>query len=186
MLMNKEQLYAESNSVTYVSLDDDVSWLTDRLAVSGCFAADCVARLAGAHRIAAIVDLREEDCDDEQALARNGIAFLHLPTPDMLPVSQPMLDEGVCFALSHIDAGRRVLIHCRHGIGRSALLALCVLSELGHEPLAALKLAKDRRAAVSPSHEQYLGWAEWLERRGRVAPDAHSFGCIAYRHLGKT
>ncbi|HEX8841967.1 MAG TPA: hypothetical protein VF757_06670, partial [Sphingomicrobium sp.] len=69
------------------------------------------------------------------------------------------------------------------GIGRSALLALCVLVDLGFEPLDALSHAKDRREAVSPSLDQYQGWARWLEGRGKPAPDYHSFGCIAYRHL---
>jgi protein-tyrosine phosphatase len=76
-----------------------------------------------------------------------------------------------------------VLIHCQHGIGRSALLSLCVLVDQGMEPLNALRLAKDARELISPSLSQYQGWAEWLASRGIAAPDYHSFGCIAYRHL---
>ena len=76
----------------------------------------------------------------------------------------------------HVDRGEKVLIHCQHGIGRSPLLALCVLVDHGLEPLDALTLAKDRRAAVSPSRSQYEGWANWLRRRGKDAPDYHSFG----------
>ena len=43
--------------------------------------------------------------------------------------------------------------------------------------------AKDARELVSPSYAQYQGWAEWLRSRGKTAPDYHTFGCIAYRHL---
>jgi protein-tyrosine phosphatase len=96
-----------------------------------------------------------------------------------------MLDTGVAFVREHLDRGEKVLIHCQHGIGRSPLLALCVLVDLGWEPLDALALAKDKRAAVSPSRSQYEGWANWLRRRRKDAPDYHSFGCIAYRHLAK-
>jgi protein-tyrosine phosphatase len=96
-----------------------------------------------------------------------------------------MLDLGVRFARERMERGTKVLIHCQHGIGRSALLALCVLVDQGFEPLEALKLAKDRRDRVSPSRSQYQGWADWLRSRGIDSPDYHSFGCIAYRHLAR-
>lgn len=161
----------------------NLHWLTDDVAVGGCFPMERTARLAAEHGVGAIVDLREEDCDDEALLSSHDIAFLHLPTPDLHPATIQRLEQGVAFVRGHIEQGRRVLIHCQHGIGRSALLALCVLVDRGHEPLAALKLAKDKRELVSPSESQYRGWAEWLARNGHPVPDYHSFGCIAYRHL---
>jgi protein-tyrosine phosphatase len=167
------------------SWEPEISWLTDELSVSGCFPIEYVPQLAETHAIRAVIDLREEDRDDEQALAEAGIAFLHLPAPDLHAASPDMLDRGVAFAREHIDRGERVLIHCQHGIGRSPLLALCVMVDLGMEPLAALEQAKSRRMSVSPSEAQYRGWAEWLKRHGHPVPDYHSFGCIAYRHLAQ-
>jgi predicted protein tyrosine phosphatase len=161
----------------------DISWLTDRLAVGGCFPIERAVHLAEAHAIRAIVDLRDEDRDDVETLASAGIDFLHLPTPDLNPATPDMLDRGVRFIRAHIDRGGKVLVHCQHGIGRSPLLALCVLVDEGREPLDALALAKDKRAVVSPSRLQYDGWVRWLERHGKDAPDYHAFGCIAYRHL---
>ena len=160
-------------------------WITDDLAVGGYFPSDRTEHLSKVHGIAAVVDLREEDCDDEALLARHGIAFLHLATPDLHPATVDRLDVGVAFVCRHIDEGRRVLIHCQHGIGRSALLALCVLVDRGHDPLEALRIAKDKRELVSPSRSQYEGWSEWLARNGHPVPDYHSFGCIAYRHLAQ-
>jgi predicted protein tyrosine phosphatase len=158
-------------------------WVTDDLAVGGCFPIEQAGALAREHGIGAIVDLRQEDCDDEVRLRAAGIDFLHLPTLDLEPASVQMLEAGVAFARERIRHGQKLLIHCQHGIGRSALLALCVLVDQGWEPLDALARAKDRRAAVSPSPSQYRGWARWLEHRGKTPPDFHSFGCIAYRHL---
>lgn len=157
--------------------------MTDRLAIGGCFPIERAAELAGSHGITAVVDLRKEDRDDEERLRAAGIDFLHLPTPDLQPASADMLDRGVRFAREHMQCGKKVLIHCQHGIGRSALLSLCVLVDEGCEPLDALMLAKDARELVSPSFEQYRGWAEWLRAHGKAAPDYHAFGCIAYRHL---
>jgi predicted protein tyrosine phosphatase len=161
----------------------DLHWLSDELAVGGCFPMDRAADLAREHRIRAIVDLRREDCDDVSKLRAAGIDFLHLPTPDLEPATSEMLERGVAFARKYMERGECVFIHCQHGIGRSALLALCVLVDHGWEPLDALTHAKNQRERLSPSRSQYEGWAEWLSARGIAAPDYHTFGCIAYRHL---
>lgn len=160
-------------------------WLTDELAVGGCFPIERAGDLASEHGVGAIIDLRQEACDDQAELAAAGLAFLHLPTADLEPATVAMLDDGVAFAGDRIARGQRVLIHCQHGIGRSALLALCVMVDQGWQPLDALARAKDRRPAVSPSQSQYEGWVRWLRHRGKAAPDFHAFGCIAYRHLAK-
>ncbi len=161
----------------------DFDWITDQLAVGGCFPMERAAELARDHRIKAVIDLRQEDCDDVERLASSGITFLHLPTPDMHPAPVAALQRGVTFARDHLERGERVLIHCQHGIGRSALLALCIMVDGGMEPLAAIALAKDRRRRVSPSPRQFQGWCAWLRERGHEPPDMHSFGSIAYCHL---
>jgi protein-tyrosine phosphatase len=164
--------------------EPEFDWLTDGLAVGGCFPiADAVHMARPPHSIAAIIDLREEDRDNDRLLRDAGIAFLHLPTPDMFTATGSMLDEGVAFARAHLDRDEKVLIHCQHGIGRSALLALCVMVDQGMAPLDALEQAKTHRRRVSPSQSQYEGWCDWLRRNGHPVPSYHDFGCIAYRHL---
>ena len=160
-------------------------WLTESLAVGGRFPRERAAELARSHGIGAIVDLREEDCDDEGHLREAGLDFLHLPAPDMEALGVSGLDRGVEFVRDRLLRGEKVLIHCQHGIGRSPLLALCVLVDGGRPPLDALEHAKTRRAALSLSRAQYDGWAAWLTRHRHPVPSYHDFGCIAYRHLSK-
>jgi hypothetical protein len=161
------------------------SWIEPDLAVGGSFPVEQATALAAAHGVGAVVDLRSEACDDAAELAGCGLRFLHLPTADMSGVSQPMLDRGVAFARDARVEGRRLLVHCEHGIGRSATLALCILVDRGWEPMAALRLAKDARVQLSPSEAQYRAWTGWIGRHdGRLKPPTyHEFGCIAYRHL---
>ena len=165
------------------------SWITPQLAVGGSFPEAHAERLASEHGIRAVVDLRGEACDDEVLMRRHGIALLHLPTPDMCGVTLAHLDDGVAFACGWIERGERVLIHCEHGIGRSATLALCVMVSLGDAPLDALERMKTRRALVSPSPEQFACWCGWLEqhraqlRAAWRVPDFDAFQAIAYRHL---
>ncbi len=164
----------------------DLDWVAPGLAVGASFP-DAAVPLLARQGVRAVVDLREEGCDDAALLARHGLAFLHLPTPDHCAVSQAMLDQGVAFAQAHSPLGP-VLVHCREGIGRSVTLALCVLAAAepqrwGHDPLAALRLVKDRRPCASPSPAQFEAWARWLERRGLPRPDFDAFAAVAYRHL---
>lgn len=161
----------------------DFHWVMDGLAVGGCFPVESAPALAREHAIRAVVDMREEACDDAEALGRAELRFLHLPTPDLHPVSPEMLGRGVAFAAEHLDRAERVLIHCQHGIGRSAMLALCVMVDRGMEPLPALAQAKQRRMHVSPSPIQFEGWAAWLRERGHRPPPFEQFAAIAYSHL---
>jgi protein-tyrosine phosphatase len=169
--------------------EPNLTWVTPHLAIGGRFPAERAEALARDLRIRAVVDLRVEARDDEVELSRHGILFLHLPTEDLGAVSRAMLDEGVAFANRHLDRGERVLVHCEHGIGRSATLALCILVSRGHAPLDALELAKSRRPLVSPSPVQYEAWVDWLRgwSEGKAVPwaipDFDAFKAIAYRHL---
>jgi protein-tyrosine phosphatase len=100
-----------------------------------------------------------------------------------------MLHDGVAFVNARLDREERVLVHCEHGIGRSATLALCVLVSRGLAPLEALELAKTRRSLVSPSPAQYEAWIAWLEGWKAASgapwelPGFDAFCAIAYRHL---
>jgi len=167
----------------------NLTWVTDHLAIGGSFPSEHAKTLAGLYGVRAIVDLRTEACDDETVLRQHDVTFLHLPTDDHGPVSASMLRDGVAFVNRHLDRDERVLVHCEHGIGRSATLALCVLVSRGMEPLEALELAKSRRSLVSPSPAQYEAWAGWLRDRVRdqdvpwSVPDFDAFKAIAYRHL---
>jgi protein-tyrosine phosphatase len=165
----------------------NLSWIQPDLAVGGSFPGDQASCLAKDHGVGAVIDLRDEACDEQHALQAHGLTFLHLPTPDMTGASQPMLDAAAGFARAARREGRRLLIHCEHGIGRSATAALCVLVDRGLSPLDALRLAKARRALISPSRSQYEAWVTWLARHGvRAAPTYHEFGVVAYRRLANS
>lgn len=162
-------------------------WLTETLAVGGCFPIEAAERLALDHGIMRVVDLRDEECDEELSLARHGIRLLHLPTQDCCAVGRESIAHGVAWVRAALATRHRVLIHCQHGIGRSALLAMCVLVDGGMAPLAAMKLAKDARAVVSPSPEQLRAFMAFAaERRsggGWTIPSFDELAAIAYRHL---
>ncbi len=167
----------------------NLSWVTAQLAVGGRFPLEGAERLVREHDIRHVVDLRVEDCDDEEILREHGIELLHLPTRDACGVTLSMLDDGVAWVNEKLERGRNVYIHCEHGVGRSALLALCVLVSRGDTPLRALARAKGARREISPSPEQLHAFRAWLAvRRARtgedlVIPEFEDLAWIAYSHL---
>lgn len=167
----------------------DLHFVTPELAVGASFPMKAVARLAREHGIGRVVDVRVEDRDDERVLRVHGIGLLHLPTQDCCAISPGHLGDGVAFALEGMARGERVFIHCQYGIGRSALLALCVLVARGDAPLEAMARLKDARPAVSPGPEQLAAFVEYCRefRAEKGAswqlPAVERLGAIAWRHL---
>jgi protein-tyrosine phosphatase len=165
----------------------DLHFVTPELAVGASFPRGAAARLAGEHRIARVVDVRLEERDDETELRAHGMRLLHLPTEDCCAITPRRLREGVVFASEGIERGERVFIHCQYGIGRSALLSLCVLVARGVAPLQAMTLLKTARSVVSPSPEQLEAFVRYCRdvRNGSAwaVPTVPALAEIAWRHL---
>ncbi len=131
----------------------NLSWVTDTLAVGGAIRTRDIPRLRRLG-IRAIADCREEAADDEAALARHGIAYLRIPTPDAHELAQPDLQTGVTWVAERLARGEKVYVHCKHGVGRAPLLASCFLVSQGATAEEALHLVKSRRWQASPNEEQ--------------------------------
>ena len=142
----------------------DITWLNAYLALSGCIPPERLPAEALRLGIDRIVDVRAECCDDALALRRCGIELLHLPTPDKQAISPEMLQRGVRWVIGSLRDRRRVLIHCQHGVGRSALLAACTLVALGMDCREALQVLKRRRPTVAPSPEQLQALLDFAAR----------------------
>lgn len=167
----------------------DLHFVAPALAVGGRFAGEAVPRLASEHGIARVVDVRVEARDDESVLSRHGIRLLHLPTKDTCAISLARIRTGVAFVCDGLDRGERVLVHCEYGIGRSPLLAVCVLVARGEPPLSAMERVKRARRVVSPSPEQLEALADYsaeirAERGARWdAPSVQELASVAWSHL---
>lgn len=166
----------------------DFDFIDDWLAVGARVDASHGPALEGLG-IGRVIDLRAEAGD---AVPDWRLERLHLPTVDLAAPTLAQLDEGVAWALAGKLGGVRVLVHCEHGVGRSAVLACCCLVALGDGPLDALTKAKDRRSRIAPSPVQLeilLDWATERRRRAGLAPDPidwETLARVAYRHLAES
>lgn len=131
----------------------NMSWITPSLAVGGRVHPSDIHRLA-ATGIAGVVDTRSEHKDDEAALAKAGIRLLYLPAPDTTPLSLEQLREGATWINGQIANGKKVLVHCEHGVGRSVLLTAAALVDKGMSAHDAITLIQRRRWQAAPNHRQ--------------------------------
>lgn len=141
----------------------NLSWITPHLAVGGRVRPEDIRRLADTG-VSCVVDTRSEDRDEEAALAAHGISWLYLPTPDTHPLSVQDLMRGATWINQQIGAGRRVLVHCEHGVGRSVLLTAAALVASGLGAHEAIDLIKRRRWQAAPNHRQMKRLQEFEQR----------------------
>jgi rhodanese-related sulfurtransferase len=100
------------------------------------------------------------------------VRVLWLPTFDtpLTPIPLRVLYHGVIEALPVIQAGGKVLVHCRAGRHRSVAMACAILIAMGYSAQEAMKLVKEKRPAADPDAgyirrriEKFEGY--WGERR---------------------
>jgi protein tyrosine phosphatase (PTP) superfamily phosphohydrolase (DUF442 family) len=101
---------------------------------------------------------------------RVGIEFLNLPTPDVTPVREEDVERGVEFLHRHVSLGRRVLVHCQAGVGRSATIVVCYLIKHGGmSPSQAVAYVDAKRCISVNAHSIAIkNFVERLNQR-RVA-----------------
>ena len=122
----------------------DLVWFTPALAQSGRFAsrqAPALAKLA----IGAVLDLRAEEEHRPGALGKAGLHSFHLPIPDHGAPTEEELARAADWVLQELGDDRKVLVHCRLGLGRSVTVVAAVLLRMGYPLSEAMDLVRQRR-----------------------------------------
>ncbi len=115
---------------------------------------NCVVSLLEAAEVSEL-GLQQEPVLCEQA----GLEFLQFPIPDRgVPRSVDDLSPLVEMLVRQLRDGRSVAIHCRIGVGRSALLAACILAALGQPVESAWKSIRDARRLSVPDTPPQRTW----------------------------
>lgn len=103
-----------------------------------------------------------EECESQ------GMQLLSYPIVDRgVPASRRATQDFVRKLDEFLAGGKNVAIHCRQGLGRSALVAACLLVWSGVEPKKALQsLSASRGCSVPETGEQ----RNWITEFGRALP----------------
>jgi protein-tyrosine phosphatase len=149
----------------------DESW-PGKLAVSarprgGDWLKDDIAVWNRSH-INAVISLLTPDEEKELALGdeagevrAQGMSFTLFPIPDrQIPTSEAKWSEMLEKAARDLSKGKNVLVHCRQGIGRSGLVAACLLVKKGMSPGAAIEAVSAARGVSIPETAEQRDWIE--------------------------
>jgi protein-tyrosine phosphatase len=129
---------------------------------------------AGVDAVVSLLTAEEEldlDLTNEESEAKMlGMAFVSFPIPDR---EIPRQDDGLGAALEEMDSlltsGRNVVVHCRQGIGRTGLVAACLLVSKGESPESAVeKLSVARGVPVPETAEQ----RHWIDHYAAISAGA--------------
>ena len=125
----------------------------------------CVIRDWGATTVVTLIEPHEFDLLKVGHLGEQvkefGMRWIHLPIPDVDIPDQRFEQEWIVAGpeIHHrIQAGQKILIHCRGGLGRTGLVAGLILVERGYAPRQAiLKVRSIRRGAIeTAAQERYV------------------------------
>lgn len=139
---------AATGPAAAAALEDDLAWLRER-------------------GVGALLSLTETPLPAE-ALERHGLAGLHLPIDDLRAPTPEQFRLALAFIDRHRSLGRRVVVHCLVGQGRTGTILAAYLIRGGLDPDAALHEVRAvcPGAVGSPEQEQalanYAGGRDWI------------------------
>ena len=111
-----------------------------------------------------LTDEEEHDLDiaGEKAAARaHGMNFLSFPIVDrQVPVSESSLAHALEQLDLELTAGKNVVLHCRQGIGRTGLVAACLLLSKGLDAETAVRRLSAARGASVPETPEQRRWID--------------------------
>ena len=120
---------------------------------------------AGVHAVLSLLESQEEedlDLKGEGAEVRKqGLDFSSCPIPDrQVPPSEAELARVLEKLDRSLTNGKNVVVHCRQGVGRSGLVAACLLVKRGISPGAAVEKVSASRGVAIPETEEQREWID--------------------------
>ena len=99
--------------------------------------------------------------DEARTVKGQGLRFSSFPIPDLqVPRPEAKLAETLRDVSASLSAGKNVLIHCRQGIGRTGMIAACLLIQSGMSPGGAVEAVSAARGMKVPETPEQREWVE--------------------------
>lgn len=120
---------------------------------------------SGVNAVFSLLTVEEErdlDISREAAETRaHGMKYLSYPILDrQVPDSESNFATALEKLEGELAAGKNVIIHCRQGIGRTGLVAACLLLRKGIDPETAVRLLSAARGLPVPETPEQRHWID--------------------------
>jgi protein-tyrosine phosphatase len=109
---------------------------------------------------------RDEERDlglegEAEGVRSAGMNFLSFPILDRdVPASEFALIEQIHELDHELRTGRNVALHCRQGVGRTGLVAACLLVSTGVDPESAVRMLSSARGIAVPETQEQRRWID--------------------------
>ena len=107
-----------------------------------------------AEGINAIVNLCGEFCDLHEIEENSGFEVFYLPIPDECAPDMEEMEKALAWLDEAIYLGKKILVHCRHGIGRTGTFVTSYLIRKG----LGLKVAEKKLKGTRANPTNYSQW----------------------------
>jgi protein-tyrosine phosphatase len=142
-----------------------VRWITKELAVGYAPRSHSDLATIRLQGIAAIVNLCAE-CYDLYDIEKNAsFDVYYLPIPDEEAPALEDLEKALAWVAACINSGKKVLVHCRFGIGRTGTFVAAYLMGKGYNLEAAIRKIK-HTPSIPMSRNQWNLLDRYIEKLG--------------------
>ena len=107
-------------------------------------------------------EVHELELENESRAAKAaGMNFISFPIEDrQVPASEVDLSRLLEELDRYLKSGKNVVVHCRQGIGRTGLVAACLLVTQGVGPIEAVSRLSAARGLPIPETEEQRQWID--------------------------
>lgn len=97
-----------------------------------------------------------------------GFEYKHVPVEDLTAPSLEQIDEFVRFATKVCGAGKKLVVHCGAGIGRTGTMLACYLVHKGYSARRAIEEVRRKRpgSIETPEQEEIIALYEKKKAKG--------------------
>ena len=143
-----------------------VSWITENLAF-GCapMSFDDLEIIKG-EGIDAVINLCAEYCDLHEIEEKTGFEVYYLPVDDECAPEMPELEKALTWLDDAISQGKKILVHCRFGMGRTGTFLTAYFIRKGDGLKSASKKLKNICGGPS-THSQWKFLKKYAKKRAR-------------------
>ncbi len=133
-----------------------LTWVTHQLSVGHAPLSYADLDAIREEGVTAIVNLCGEYCDLHEIQQDSGFEVYYLPIPDECAPDMKEMENAITWVDNRILQEKKVLVHCRFGVGRTGTFVSAYLLKKGLDMKAASKLLRKTRANPTNSFQWKL------------------------------